>query len=722
MKNTMMTAAALVLVSGQAMGQAVDGQIDATEAGLYQLNWVQNQPTSFGDNLTQVGQPEDNSDAINVTTGVELRIPLSNFGLGEAIPTGQIRVAGYINSGGNDFLSNQVLGGLGGPGANLGDPANVSFKEPSPANPDGVPGNQFIITPVSVVTGALTVDGSAESAYGSPIFVSNTGTGFGDNTDPDPILTSGGSELSNAYATLADEDGNGSADTLYLMLGGNLEQNFNKLHLWFDVDADAVSPTGQNVVRDDNVDVSFNAINRAAGLEFDDGFTADFFLTYNFGQTGTDTMGNPIFESFADLATTPTSGGGVGAFLGAGTPGLLTSTAGAGTLGEGIQISVDNSNIGGVGPSGFTPDIPDRDVAVGSELDAIYSYISGGRLNVLLAGNLQSNGNRMLVFFDGDAADGQNTLRNDNVDIAFRLLDRIGENDLSDPDDVGPEGPGVTFDAGFTADYVLAIDNNGTTSSTNTIFANAATLRLNGPNILQGFITDFGAYDGGLKSASGNDPLLFDGDLDLGDNAVEPGTGDDIFTNFGPRDAAAAFLANGSLGFETPGLIQIALDNSNVGGVTASDAASPSVDDACNVTTGVEISIDLDELGWDGSSTIKIAAVITNGSADFWSNQVAGGLPTADQLGEPRAIDFSTIAGTQFVQTTDSGTCPSARLCADVNENGTVEPGDFTAWVAAFNSGDLRADANQNGANEPGDFTAWVAAYNLGAAGPTCTP
>ncbi|MGP1272466.1 MAG: hypothetical protein ACTS22_03960 [Phycisphaerales bacterium] len=64
----------------------------------------------------------------------------------------------------------------------------------------------------------------------------------------------------------------------------------------------------------------------------------------------------------------------------------------------------------------------------------------------------------------------------------------------------------------------------------------------------------------------------------------------------------------------------------------------------------------------------------------------------------------------------------TARLCADVNQNGLVEPGDFTAWVAAFNAGDLLADSNQNQAVEPGDFTAWVNAYNLGAAGPTCTP
>ena len=139
MKTTMMTAAALTVLSGQALGQVtVDGQIDSTEASLYTRAFIQNQPTSFGDNTAQSGEPEDNSDAINVTTGVEFAIPLSNFGLSGALPTGQIRVAGHIISGGNDFISNQVIGGLGGPAANLGDPANVSYAEPSGANPDGI--------------------------------------------------------------------------------------------------------------------------------------------------------------------------------------------------------------------------------------------------------------------------------------------------------------------------------------------------------------------------------------------------------------------------------------------------------------------------------------------------------------------------------------------------------------------------------------------------------
>ncbi|MGP1272571.1 MAG: GC-type dockerin domain-anchored protein [Phycisphaerales bacterium] len=51
---------------------------------------------------------------------------------------------------------------------------------------------------------------------------------------------------------------------------------------------------------------------------------------------------------------------------------------------------------------------------------------------------------------------------------------------------------------------------------------------------------------------------------------------------------------------------------------------------------------------------------------------------------------------------------------ADVNGNGVADPGDFTAWVAAYNQGDLAADANGNGVTDPGDFTAWVAAYNIG--------
>jgi len=55
-------------------------------------------------------------------------------------------------------------------------------------------------------------------------------------------------------------------------------------------------------------------------------------------------------------------------------------------------------------------------------------------------------------------------------------------------------------------------------------------------------------------------------------------------------------------------------------------------------------------------------------------------------------------------------------LLADVNGDGAVTPADFTAWIAAYNGGDIKADQNCDGVLTPADFTAWIANYNA------CTP
>ncbi|MGP1272553.1 MAG: lamin tail domain-containing protein [Phycisphaerales bacterium] len=89
----------------------------------------------------------------------------------------------------------------------------------------------------------------------------------------------------------------------------------------------------------------------------------------------------------------------------------------------------------------------------------------------------------------------------------------------------------------------------------------------------------------------------------------------------------------------------------------------------------------------------------------------------APAFGSPGFVDGLT---TGFNPSNCISSDPSLPLCADTNRNGIVEPGDFTAWVAAYNQGDLIADLNFNGVVEPGDFTAWVAAYNAGPAGPLC--
>lgn len=52
-------------------------------------------------------------------------------------------------------------------------------------------------------------------------------------------------------------------------------------------------------------------------------------------------------------------------------------------------------------------------------------------------------------------------------------------------------------------------------------------------------------------------------------------------------------------------------------------------------------------------------------------------------------------------------------IVADCNRDQFVTPADFTAWVAAYNAGDLaRADQNLDGMISPADFSAWVANYN----------
>lgn len=51
---------------------------------------------------------------------------------------------------------------------------------------------------------------------------------------------------------------------------------------------------------------------------------------------------------------------------------------------------------------------------------------------------------------------------------------------------------------------------------------------------------------------------------------------------------------------------------------------------------------------------------------------------------------------------------------ADVNGDGTLSPADFSAWVSAYNTQDMRADQNSDGMLTPADFSAWVSNYNAG--------
>ena len=67
-----------------------------------------------------------------------------------------------------------------------------------------------------------------------------------------------------------------------------------------------------------------------------------------------------------------------------------------------------------------------------------------------------------------------------------------------------------------------------------------------------------------------------------------------------------------------------------------------------------------------------------------------------------------------FIAYADPADCP-----ADVNDDGSASPADFTAWLGCFNDPGSapfcdRADVNASGTIDPADFTAWLAAFNAG--------
>ena len=240
----------------------------------------------------------------------------------------------------------------------------------------------------------------------------------------------------------------------------------------------------------------------------------------------------------------------------------------------------------------------------GSELDVAYGVVVGdaatGHLHLVLAGNLQTNFNKINVFVDARAGAGQNSLRSDNPDIDFnRLNTAMGATG-------GGAQPGLTFDAGFDADAIMMFTCGG--GAPNTMYVNYAQLLSAGGGS--------GSYVG-----QGNYSSVFTA------HVMDP-------KPIGPTGS----------GWE----LSAALNNTNVAGVAGGGGEASS---GAGVTTGLEVKVSLAALNWDGTSPIKVCAFVTNGGHDYASNQVLGGLPEgsgnlgASFGGRP---NFASIAGDQF--------------------------------------------------------------------------
>lgn len=230
-------------------------------------------------------------------------------------------------------------------------------------------------------------------------------------------------------------------------------------------------------------------------------------------------------------------------------------------------------------PTGFGDSISGTNSANGSELDAAYAQVSGGRLYLFFAGNLESNFNKLDVFIaSGGGSNVVGTLSNNQGNY----------NNMS----------GMTFDAGFNASRWISVTNG-----------NAS------PDIYVDY-----------------------GDLVAGNGFYA-----------GQTTPGVATLTGGSMSAPN---IELTLNNTNTAGVTSSSVNSPE-----NVTTGIELSIALADLGYT-SGDILVTAFINNTDHNYASNQFLGSLPAGTGnlggngsggfTGSLSGVNLQNFAGNQY--------------------------------------------------------------------------
>lgn len=296
--------------------------------------------------------------------------------------------------------------------------------------------------------------------------------------------------------------------------------------------------------------------------------------------------------------------------------------------------------------------------ASGTELDALYVAADATDLYIGLAGNVETNFNKFLIWIDSKAG-GENTIGPVQPGWDFGFLGGFHQG----------SGVGFTFDAGFEADYAFNVTNGDVGGGTYGLFANY-------------FI--------------------------VGQGGETPASGAYLGTAGYPNVGGA--LTGGT---SSPGVF-VTINNSNAAGVDGSAGGASS---GAGVNTGAEWKIAWSAIGVTGTPCdLKIVAQGSGGGGSYCSNQMLPALPVGTGgVGQFNGVNLNNYAGTQHIILFPSvkGTIQVNGWVADYS-TGTVEFLDGNGNVVGNGSITIAADGSYTacGPMKGGNYTMRIQAQH----------
>ncbi len=447
----------------------------------------------------------------------------------------------------------------------------------------------------TTASAVVTIDGNASVADGyTSLSVQNTSTQFGDGTSGDPINAGGGSEIDQIFAKV-------EGGRLYVVVAGNLETNFNKLEVFIDSEAGGLQTLDGSIL--------------PAGV---DGFCCGGAPDGALQRMGGTSTGLGLEKITFDTGFTADH--------------YLTFT-------HGFETVRPNDPLGKLQFYAATAHYAELNAGAGGISGALGMQLAQRGLPNALRGRVAD----FDVDGDVDTADLAVLQANFGAGPAATRL----QGDTNDGNVDGADFLRWQREAGFdvttsTLEESPFAPQNSTVDNSNSLLGPA----LNG-TLSQGDLIDknyaLDALGGGCTDNTGAGCLPKELEFALDVDLIN-----DPLNDFSHRN------------MDNIVDLQMAFDNSNVDGVNGDGGLAPfytgGIDPLLEfpaaVTTGIEFSIPLSQIGNPTGTSIKITAFINGGSHDFLANQVSGVGVLQENIGPPGFADFSdslSFPGDQFV-------------------------------------------------------------------------